>query len=323
MKIPVLFFIWMIAQGCFAQSSSDIWNYIAKYKNIAIKQENQYNIPASIIMAQGILESGAGKSILTKNSNNHFGVKAGNSWKGRVYLAWDDESKPSRFRCYNSAEQSYADHAEVLLRPRYSNCFNYSVFDYRRWAQGLQDATYATAPNYAQALIGLIEAYRLYDLNGGRKLRGGQTVVIPRIITREELVERTEYILDDEEETEEQQYVSDVIKRLIVEINDVRCTSLLPGETLSSICMRYNIPKAKLLEYNELSSEEDFKDGDIVFLAKKKKKYEGSEDYYRAREGETIYQISQKFGIRLSKLSKMNGLSLTSKLTKGQKLRLK
>lgn len=308
----------------FSQSSSEIIAYIDKYKATALEQERKYGIPASITIAQGILESGAGMSGLTRNANNHFGIKAYGGWTGRVYLAWDDEATKSKFRYYNTAAESFKDHAEFLKNNgRYRELFTKSVFDYRGWANGLQRAGYATSPTYAKALIGYIDAYKLYAINGGVKLRPGKTVIITRTITREELIERPDLQMDETEESEEQESLTVTLKRFIVEINDVRCTILYPGETLSMIAMKYDIPKYKILEYNETTNEKDIKEGDVVFLAKKKNKYEKSLDFHRVKEGETLYQISQLYGIKLASLMKLNKKSLFSHLTEGEKLWLK
>lgn len=162
----------LYANVTFSQSSSDVQSYIAKYKSIALQNEKDYGVPATITLAQGILESGAGTSSLTRNTNNHFGIKALGGWNGSVYYAWDDETCKSRFRCYKNAEDSYTDHARLLSTSRfYKHLLCISVYDYRKWAAGLKKAGYATAPNYAKALIGIIDSYKLYAINGGVKLR--------------------------------------------------------------------------------------------------------------------------------------------------------
>ena len=317
-----LFYIWSIC--LLAQSAIDIKSYIEQYKQIALDQEKAYGIPAPITLAQGILESGAGKSGLTRNANNHFGIKAYGGWTGRIYLAWDDEATKSKFRWYNSASESFKDHSVFLKNnSRYRSLFTKSVYDYRGWANGLQRAGYATSPTYAKALIGYIDAYKLYAINGGVKLRPGKTVTITRTITREELVQRKDLQMDDSEESEEQESFERTIQKFVVEINGIRCTILYPGETLSSIAMKYDIPKSELLEFNETTNEEDIKEGDIVFIGKKKKKYDGAQDYYKAREGETLYSVSQQFGIRLASLSKMNQKSSFAILSEGEKIKLK
>lgn len=320
--ISVLFVLGV--SGGYAQSTSDIESYIAEYKELALKHEEEYGIPASIKLAQGILESGAGKSGLTQKSNNHFGIKKGNDWTGALYYAWDDDLLKSPFRCYSSAAESFRDHSLFLKNNnRYRKLFSKSVYDYRGWAWGLQNAGYASARNYAKALIGFIDAYKLYSINGGVKLRPGKTVIITRYITKEQPVFDTDCRLDDSEETEEEENVTKAIKRFVVEINHVRCTILYPGESLASISQKYDVPKNKILKYNEISHESDINEGDIVFLEKKKTKYGGAQDHYIVKERETLYDVSQMFGIKLSCLTKMNNKNLFSALKIGESLRLK
>lgn len=308
--------------GTHAQSPADVHSYIERYKQIALEEERQYGIPAPITLAQGILESGAGTSGLTRNANNHFGIKAYGGWTGGIYEAWDDEPVKSRFRRYTSAKESYHDHSKFLTENnRYSSLFSKSVFDYRGWAYGLQRAGYASSPTYAKALIGYIEAYQLYTVNGGVKLPPGRIVTIRKTITREELLEE-DMQAEEEDVSEEEESIANTIRKIVVEINDVRCTILYPGETLASIAMKYDIPVQKLLEYNETTNEADICEGDVVFLDRKRKKYYGPQDFYRVREGETLYQVSQKFGIRLTALCKMNRCDIFSRLTPGERLRL-
>lgn len=319
-SIGIVFILCINVHG---QTSNDIIRYISKYKKIALAQEKSFGIPASITLAQGILESGAGKSMLTVHANNHFGIKAGSSWRGDIYMAWDDEINKSRFRKYSSAKESFDDHAKVLKGNRYSFLFSKSVYDYRAWAYGLQKAGYATATNYAKALIGYIDAYKLYSINGGVKLKPGKTITITKYITKEQPVFDADCLIEDEVQTEEEEFIKRTINRYVVEINDVRCTLLYPGESITSISMKYDIPKEQILEYNEVVTDTNIKEGDIVFLEKKKTKYNGSRDYYIVKENDTLYGVSQQFGIRLSNLVKINGINLFSKLQVGQRLRLK
>ena len=289
-----------------------------------MNQEREFGIPAPITLAQGILESGAGQSGLTRKSNNHFGIKKGTGWNGPLCYAWDDDPHKSPFRVYSSAAESYRDHSMVLKNNgRYKSLFSKSVYDYRGWANGLQRAGYATSPTYAKALIGYIDTYKLYAINGGVKLRPGKTIAITRTITREELVGRKDLQLEETEESEEQGSIENTIRKFVVEINGVRCTILYPGETLSSIAMKYDISKRDLLLFNETTSEDDFQEGDIVFLGKKKKKYEGARDFYRAKEGESLFTISQQFGIQLASLSKMNHIDFFTFFVGGEKVKLK
>lgn len=308
----------------FAQSPSDIRAYIAKYQDLALEQERLYGIPAPVTLAQGILESRAGMSGLATEANNHFGIKALGGWSGNVYRAWDDETKKSRFRVYASAEASYKDHSELIKNnSRYQSLFNISKYDYRGWANGLQRAGYATSKNYASALIGYIDAYQLYNINGGVKLKHGTKAIFDKSTKVEDLAKATDFVIDDSEVTEEEMEVTQVIQKFVVEINGVHCTILYPGETLSSIAMRYNIPKHKLLDYNETSSEASINEGDIVFLEKKKRKFRGIQDFYYVKSGDSLYSIAQQFGIKTESLAKLNNIGLFSTLKEGEKLQLK
>lgn len=325
MKYLLLLLTIVVPTVAWSQSSGDILAYIEKYKMIALDQERQYGVPASITLAQGILESGAGRSGLTRNSNNHFGIKAMGGWNGAVYHAWDDEPQKSRFRVYSNAAESFRDHSLFLRNNgRYRSLFSKSVYDYRGWAIGLQKAGYATAKNYASALIGFIDSYRLYAINGGVKLRAGSTVVITRTARQgSKPTFDAACVQADDEESEEQQTVTRAVRRWVVDINDVRCTVLYPGMTLSSIAMKYDIPKQDLLDFNEITSENSLSEGDIVYLDKKKKKFTGAQDFYRVKSGDTLYDIAQQFGIRLSSLAKMNDTDIFTTLKEGTKIKLK
>ena len=323
-RIAIIIAAFLVLSDADAQSSADIQEYIKRYSQIALEHERLYGVPATITLAQGILESGAGQSSLTRNTNNHFGIKAGRSWNGEVYLAWDDEADKSRFRCYGSAEESFADHSRLLKdNRRYSSLFSNSVYDYRAWAKGLQEAGYATAENYASALIGYIDTYRLYTVNGGVKLRPGKTVTITNYIMVDQPSFDADCVMDDSEESSEEQEVTKVLKSFVVEVNNVRCTILYPGESLATISRKYDIPQKKILEYNELANETSVHPGDVIFLAKKKKKYSGLQDSYVIRDGDTLYSVAQQFGIQMSTLAKLNGMSLFSALRQGDVVELK
>lgn len=319
----------ILAVVCFcflscAQSRTAVQSYIEKYKAVALQHEEEYGIPATITLAQGILESCAGTSSLTRASNNHFGIKAGNSWSGNVKMAWDDEAVKSSFRCYGSAEESFRDHARLLSTCRhYRNLFKINKYDYRGWAYGLKKAGYATSPTYAQALIGLIDHYKLYSINGGAKLRPGKTVVITTYKDVVKPVFEEDDIIADEEVTEEEEAVADAINHYVVEINDIHCTIIQPGENLASVSRKYDIDISDLLVYNELATENQAKVGNIIFLDKKKKKYTGPQDVYIVREGETLYNVSQSFGIQLKRLARMNDMPEYVMLEKGTRIYLK
>ena len=318
----LLIFSFSIAiEWLYAQSATEIRAYITKYTPSALAQEREYGIPATITLAQGILESGAGTSQLTVNTNNHFGIKALKGWDGKVYYAWDDEPVKSKFRVYASPEDSFRDHSLLLKNAsRYAQLFSKSVYDYRAWAFGLQTAGYATASNYAKALIGYIEAFSLYEVNGGVKLKAGKTITITTV----EVIDTAEKSESSPQElSEEAEEVNYIVSRHVVQINDVRCSVLYPGQTLSQLAQKYDISKQKLLEYNELTSEKQLAEGDLVFLQKKKNRFGGIQEYYRVKEGDSLYSISQMFGIRLASLAKMNKRHTFSQVKLGEKIKIK
>ncbi|WP_421945543.1 glucosaminidase domain-containing protein [Pedobacter sp.] len=137
-------------------------SYIDEFKAVAIEEMNAFGIPASITLAQGILESGSGNSDLAKYANNHFGIKCTSDWKGKNYFR-DDDQKNDCFRVYKDARESFKDHSEFLKRKRYSALFQLDKNDYKSWALGLKQAGYATNPKYPDLLINMIEKYQLYQ----------------------------------------------------------------------------------------------------------------------------------------------------------------
>ena len=164
----ICIYIIMCAFGASAAAQSLYEQYIARYKDMAIEQMQRYGIPASITLAQGLLESGAGTSMLATKANNHFGIKVGGSWTG-PYVEKDDDRANERFRKYRSAAESFEDHSKFLQQPRYRSLFSLDKTDYRGWAKGLKAAGYATNPEYARQLISIIEIYKLHDFDTGKR----------------------------------------------------------------------------------------------------------------------------------------------------------
>lgn len=282
------------------------WNqkyqdYVDRYKDIAITQMQRYNIPASITLAQGILESGAGDSELALYGNNHFGIKC-HDWTGRT-MKKDDDRRGECFRVYDNPEQSYEDHSLFLVgRSRYSVLFTYSITDYVSWARGLKSCGYATNPKYADLLIGLIETYNLsqYDVATPSHKKGGShsqpSMVAPPKANK---------------------YSYKMINGLI-------CVIAHRYDTFARLERETGIKAAKLAKYNERGEKEKLSEGDIIFLKKKKKRLEGysSAKYYIAKSGDSMYSISQKNGIRLKSLYKLNGFKSNRVLRVGDKVRL-
>lgn len=250
--------------------TNDYVAYINQYKDIAIEQMKKYHIPASITLAQGLLESGAGKSELARKSNNHFGIKC-HSWNGeRTYK--DDDEVGECFRAYKNARDSYEDHSIFLATSnRYAFLFEFAQTDYKNWARGLKRAGYATNPTYADKLIEIIERYNLdrFDHSQGNKSRY--------------LGPHTPYIA-----------------------NDIVYIVARQGDTMLSIAEEFGISKRKLICYNDLYKGYVPVRGDIIYLGRKHRKAQKPHVQHTVTDGESMYIISQKYGVRLKRLYKMN-----------------
>ncbi len=282
--------------------------YILTYKNIAIKQMNSYAIPASIILAQGSLESGNGMSTLAKEANNHFGIKC-HDWKGAT-IYHDDDKKNECFRKYNSPEESYNDHSQFIrFRDRYSALFNLDIKDYKGWAHGLKAAGYATNPNYAQLLINIIEKYSLFNYDSPSQ---EQPLPPSEVYSINQLLpDKTSSL-----------YSISLSRPLFIK-NGVACVIASKGDTYKSIAKEFGLFTRELLKFNDLSKNIELENNTIVYIEKKKGL--GSKDFPKhiAEKGETIYSISQKYGIRLARLYKLNNMSKHDKITDGDIINLR
>lgn len=266
-------------------------NYINKYSTLAVKNMYKYKIPASITLAQGLLESNAGMSQLALKANNHFGIKCGGTWSGPS-MAFDDDAPGECFRSYNSPEASYYDHSIFLTtRSRYAFLFDYPTTDYKKWANGLKKAGYATNPAYANTLISLIERYNLdrYD-----------SYVLGRKINLDD----NGWQKNDKIETK----LELGLKHRILMNNGLYYIIAKAGDTFDSLGKELEISPKKLIKYNELFKEYPIKAGDILYLNEKKKKADKklAEKYHVVTNGESIYTIAQKYGIRMKDLYKLN-----------------
>ena len=250
--------------------------YIKQYRDIAVEEMKKYHIPASITLAQGLLESGAGQSTLARKSNNHFGIKCGSDWKGKS-VRHDDDERNECFRAYKHPKQSYEDHSKFLVsRPRYASLFKLKITDYKGWARGLKKAGYATNPRYAEQLIGIIELYDLdkYDKKGGLKWM-------------------------KENPNPHQPYIANGLVYIVVR----------SGDTWKSISKEFDISRKKLRKYNDHYKGYELKVGDILYLEKKNRRADKEHIVHVLRAGESMYSISQKYGIRLKRLYKLNKMS--------------
>lgn len=305
-----IFYIILFLLGLFPAFSHAIsWNrayqeYFDQYKDVAISQMQQYGIPASITLAQGVLESGAGKSDLARRSNNHFGIKC-NGWTGRkVYH--DDDARGECFRAYDDPFDSYLDHSLFLRNSqRYSRLFKLKKTDYKGWAKGLKSCGYATSPTYAHRLIEIIELYRLdqYDKGGGSN-SGGFTLT--PVKKSHEPFQR-------------------VTQHKINEFNDNLFVIAKAGDTFRSIGADVSVDYRRLAKFNERDKNDVLEEGEYIWLKKKRrrapKEYRGF--VYRVQAGESMYSISQRFGIRLKNLYKMNDLKPNYVIQVGDPLRLR
>ena len=301
-----IFFISMLICGLFPASSHAIsWNkiyqdYFDNYKDVAISQMCQYGIPASITLAQGVLESGAGRSELAQKSNNHFGIKC-NGWTGReVYH--DDDELGECFRAYDNVLDSYVDHSLFLKNSqRYSRLFQLKTTDYKGWAKGLKACGYATSPTYASRLIEIIELYGLdkYDKEGC------DTPVRPSISSR--------------------QHFSETSIHQIIPFNDNYYIVARQGDTFRSIGDDVHVDYRRLAKFNERDKDDPIEEGERIWLKKKRrhapKEYKGY--VYRVEAGDSMYGIAQRFGIRLKHLYKMNDLSPDYIIQVGDPLRIR
>ena len=248
-------------------------DYIKKYRELAVEEMKKYHIPASITLAQGLLESGAGQSTLARKSNNHFGIKCGGDWTGKT-VSHDDDARGECFRAYKHPKESYEDHSKFLAgRPRYASLFKLNITDYKGWARGLKKAGYATNPRYADQLIGIIELYGLhqYDTKDGLKWM-------------------------KKNPNPHQTYIA----------NDLLYIVVRAGDSWKSISKEFDISQSKLRKYNDLYKGYALQVGDILYLEKKNKKADKEHIVHVLRAGESMYSISQKYGIRLKNLYKLN-----------------
>lgn len=291
---------------CFSLNAQMKWNskyqaYIDKYKDLAIAEMLKYNIPASITLAQGLLESGAGTSELTMKGNNHFGIKC-HDWLGATTYH-DDDEKQECFRAYRDAYESYEDHSRFLAKqPRYSRLFALKKTDYKGWAYGLKSCGYATSPTYAQKLIGIIELYKLHNYDHAKSYD-------------KFMVERSEV-----------KYVPTGLKQHQIHIyNRNYYLKVRPGDTFKSLAKEVGISYRKIAKYNERKKNDKLVAGEIIYLKKKQKKADKmyKKRPHRVKSGESMYSIAQYYGIRLSSLYKMNHLSPDYTLKVGDTLRVR
>ena len=296
----------------FAQNrNAKYYSYIEKYAKLAVQSQTKHRIPASITLAQGLLESGAGESRLAKECNNHFGIKCGGSWYGKS-MRMNDDALNECFRCYNNPKDSYEDHAEFLKKPRYSFLFDYKINDYKSWAKGLKKAGYATDPNYPTKLINIIETYKLYEYDEGGKLLS--EVNQSEDNTSKEFTDKIEEINGENDQLFGYQEIKN---------NGVRCYKLMNDDSYQHIDKVTGISLKMLLYYNDLPKECPLYKDDYVYLAPKKRNAAKKTPKYTVKAGDSMHSISQEYGIKLKSLYKINNIEYGTPAKVGQKLKLR
>lgn len=304
MTIKRIFTVFLGFVCALSVSAQMKWNsayqqYIDQYKDLAIEQMKAHGIPASITLAQGLLESGAGRSRLAVKGNNHFGIKC-HGWGG-ASIYEDDDERNECFRRYPSAYDSFEDHSRFLRSgQRYRSLFSLSPTDYKGWARGLKAAGYATNPKYADQLIGIIQLYKLYQYDTAK---GYDKFMVRHDRSR----------------------VSSAQLHKIYAYNKNYYIKVRARDTFESIAKEMGISPRKLASYNERDRRDRLEVGEPLYLMKKQKKaakeYKGRLHYVRA--GESMYSIAQTYGIRLKSLYKLNRMSPYDELRVGDQLRLR
>jgi len=300
-RFAVLFVSVVLAVSSFAQTMSRA-EYIAKFKELAISQMVESGIPASITMAQACLESGNGNSMLAVKANNHFGIKC-HGWQGAT-IRKDDDKPDECFRKYASPEESFRDHSDFLrYRDRYAFLFELERTDYKGWAYGLKKAGYATAPDYPQRLIKIIEDNNLASLD---VLTDSVATTIPESPVKAEMSVKVPAT------------AGTTIARQIYSINGVQYILAESYDTYASIADEFNLFHREILAFNDLKKDEPLSEGQMVYIEPKRKTAASSLRMHVVEEGESLYSLSQRFAVRLSSICKYNALAPDSAINPGE-----
>ena len=328
MKATILTTTLFFTLALSAQRKVDIADYIQKYNLVAIDEMVRAKIPASITLAQGILESSCGKSSLSTNSNNHFGIKCKEDWQGKRYYH-DDDAPQECFRVYEHAEASYADHSDFLLtRPRYAPLFQLPIADYKSWAYGLKSAGYATNPQYAAMLIQYIEDNKLYEYDQLALTKMNEKERLLNKPQREEpmaSVASSKVVITDVKHTEKHRQIvtepknADTGRKEFV-VNGVRAIKAIGNEDPFKVAFEYNIDYSYIMLFNDMNTGDRFKEGQNIFLQGKRAR--GEERNYTVAAGESMHEIAQKTGVKLRELYSKNNMNLNEQVHAGETINL-
>ena len=293
--------------------------YIDKYKDLAIKEMQRSGVPASITLAQGMLESDYGRSRLAVNANNHFGIKCHSGWSGAT-ITHDDDRRNECFRKYRNVEESFRDHSDFLAStPRYRDLFKLKSEDYKGWARGLKQAGYATDPNYANLLIRKIEEYELWRYDRGYK---GSATTSAAANDSRNTMPVTVRVTNTETATINEFAVPDKISR-VKENNRIRCIIVNERDTRESIERDFKLLKWELSKYNDLDNNFNPHPGQILYLQPKRNKADVGKNTHNVVNGDSMYSISQQYGIKLKKLYEMNRMREYEEPKAGDKISLR
>jgi hypothetical protein len=332
-RLFVYLTIVLLAAKAGAQTSADYAAYIIQYGELAMQEQQRTGIPAAIKMAQGLLESGAGKGSLVQRSNNHFGIKCKAEWTGaKAYH--DDDAKAECFRAYPSPEDSYADHSNYLRNSsRYAFLFELDINDYKGWAHGLRKAGYATNPRYPQLLIKVIEDNHLADLTHWASAQNWQNTDWAASFTANGKynpspnsvpVSKIAVVQTTPQNSQLQQTQDDT--RLVnypeaaFEINACKVVWAKAGTSLLALATTHQITVNELLFFNDMQEQPLLGEDQLVYLERKKKR--GEQPFYEAKQGETLWMVSQTTGVRLDHLEFWNKTSAKKQLKPGTRIYL-
>lgn len=296
--IIVFLFFFMRSNFLLAREiNQNYLNYIDTYSTLAIEVMHKYKIPASVTLAQALLESEAGESILVKETNNHFGIKCHRDWIGECYYYSDDKQNEC-FRKYKKAKDSFEDYSSFLHKNRYSSLFMLDINDYTGWAIELQKCGYASDKFYANKLIKLIEDYKLYQFDKNNNLQ----------IEYNTIVHPFGYVIQ---------------RKIYISYNGLLYILAKEGDNYETIAKDIKINAKNLISYNEIPQNSRLNKDDILYLEKKKKKAKIPYFKYVVKKGETMHKISQLYGICIKNLYKLNKKSFDYIPMEGDTLQLR
>ena len=323
MEKLILFFSLLSSSYFTIASKNSTDDYIEMWKITAIEQMNDHQIPASITLAQGILESGSGNSRLAQTANNHFGIKCHRNWDGGRFYQ-DDDKRDECFRSYSDASQSYDDHSSFLTgRERYSGLFKLKLTDYKGWAKGLKSAGYATNPKYAHLLIDIIEKYDLDRYDKMSYLPRQEQEKEIKIVEDEPLIVLKEDLTIEAEKLEQLEVKASKHDLKINKYNN-RYVRVKKGDTYYRIAKEFDLGIWQLYKYNDLGKRDVLKEGEVIYLDPKRNRSRRGYNVFICGKDMTLRDISQLEGIKLKKLLKYNfGDTADKILPKGTKVILR